>query len=320
MRLVGVALYGDVGHQLHHEMLQGKYPGAKLLAVARFQAKAAQLLADAGIPVYSSLEELLDDPTVDLIVFCSPRKDEQGEQIIRALNAGKHAYAEKPCCLTESALDRIIEASLRTGKRFHEMNNSSLAQPYLAMREIVTSGVLGEIIQVFSQKSYPWMDWRPKDERIDGGLARQVGIYNLRFAEQVAGMKITSLKMEETPLGIPHTDSDCKRAISMQMRFESGAIGSAIANYCCPPPNDWGQWGYETLRIFGERGFVESIDNGRIGILALNGQSPSVLDVTAPSVDFFELFLEEIVTEVNLSPFTLEEELRPVRWLLRIKS
>lgn len=317
---VGVALYGDVGHQLHRELIGGDYPEARLCAVAGFKPEAAKVVSEGGIPVRPSLEALLEDSVIDLIVFCSPFKDQQGEQILQALAAGKHVYAEKPCCLSESVLDAIIATARRTGRRFHEMNSSSFVQPYLTLRELVATGCLGTIVQVFSQKSYPWTQWRTKDERIDGGLARQVGIYNLRFAEQVGGLKIASLQIEETMLGIPQADSECRSAVSMQMRFEGGAIGSAIANYCCPPPGDWGRWGYETLRIFGTNGFVESIDHGRIGTLALVGEKPQALDFSAPGLDYFTLFLREIITGENQIPFSLEEELHPVRWLLRAKA
>jgi predicted dehydrogenase len=266
------------------------------------------------------LEELLSEPSLQLISFCSPFKDEQGDQIIQALEAGKHVYAEKPCCLSEAVLDRIIASARRTGMRFHEMNVSSLAQPYCTLRDIVQAGAIGEVIQVISQKSYPWVVWRPKDERVDGGLTRQVGLYNVRFAEHVAGLQVKSLDIKETELGNDHANSDCRRAVSMLMTFENGAVGSAVANYCCPEPPDWNQWGYEMLRIFGTKGFVEAIDNGRIGTLAITGQPPQELDFSAPGQDMLELFLEEIETDEDRVPFTLEEELSPTRWVLRAKT
>jgi len=317
---IGVGLYGDVGHQLHGPVLAGRYPRICLRGFSAFRGEGASALVAAGIPDRGSLENILSDPDVDLVSFCSPYKDEQGEQIIRALEAGKHVLAEKPCCLSEAVLDRIITTARRTGKRFHEMNESSFEQPYATLREIVQSGVLGDVIQVFGQKSYPWTAWRPGDERIDGGLARQVGIYNLRFAEQVAGMKITSVTMVETTLGNDHPGSNCRRAVSMMMTFANGGVGSAIANYCCPMPEQWGRWGYEILRIFGTNGFVEAVDNGRFGTLALVGRRPQPLDFSAPGRDFLEMVLDEIESGQDVIPWTLDEELHPTRWVLRAKE
>jgi predicted dehydrogenase len=314
---IKVGLFGTVGHQIHNDLKN--HPKAEITGLCGFAPEQIpEHLKSARI--FQTLETMLADESIQLISFCSSFKDEQGEQIIQTLEAGKHVYAEKPCCLSEAVLDQIIATSKRTGMRFHEMNASSLAQPYCTIREIVKSGAIGEVIQILSQKSYPWADWRPKDERNDGGLTRQVGLYNVRFAEHVAGLKVQSLEIKETQLGNDIPDSDCRRAVSMLMTFENGAVGSAVANYSCPQPPDWNQWGYENLRIFGTKGFVESIDAGRIGTLALAGQPPQDLDFSAPGQDMLELFLEEIETGEDRVPFTLEEELRPTRWVLRAKA
>ena len=312
-----IGLFGTVGHQIHNDLKD--HPKAEIVALCGFAPEQIpEHLNDACI--FQTLDEMLGDETIQLISFCSPFKDDQGGQIIEALESGKHVYAEKPCCLSEAMLDRIIATAKRTGMRFHEMNASSLAQPYCTLRGIVKSGAIGEVIQILSQKSYPWTDWRPKDERIDGGLTRQVGLYTVRFAEHVAGLKVQSLEVKETQLGNDIPGSDCCRAVSLLMTFENGAVGSAVANYCCPQPPDWKQWGYENLRIFGSKGFVESIDAGRIGTLALTGQPPQSLDFSGPSQNMLELFLEEIVTGEDHVPLTLEEELRPTRWVLRVKA
>lgn len=317
MTRIKVGLHGSVGHQIGATLID--HPKGEVAALCDFDPKEfGPHFASAR--VFQNLQEILDDESIQLISFCSRRKDIQGEQIIAALNAGKHVYAEKPCCLSEDILDQIIETARKTGMRFHEMNASSFSPPYAAMREVVQSGVIGEVVQILSQKSYPWTDWRPKDERVDGGLTCQAGIYNVRFAEHVARLKVRSLKIEETLLGNEHEDSDCRRAVSMLMTFENGAVGSSVANYCCPEPPGWSQWGYETLRIFGTKGFVESIDGGRIGTLAISGKTPQTLDLSSPGEDLLDLFLEEILTGEDKVPLSLEEELSPTRWVLRAKA
>ena len=200
------------------------------------------------------------------------------------------------------------------------MGGTALGQPYCTLHEIIASGAIGEVIQILSQKAYPWADWRPGDERVDGGLALQVGIYNARFVEHVAGVKIKSMVLRETKLGNKVPGSNCRRAASFLMEFENGGVGSAVANYCCPPSPGWESWGYETLRVFGSNGFVESIDGGRIGTLAVTGSKPQVLDFSAPAQDYFEMFLEEIATGSRVIPYTLKEELSPTRWVIRAKK
>ncbi|WOO43438.1 Gfo/Idh/MocA family oxidoreductase [Rubellicoccus peritrichatus] len=319
MRKIRIGLYGTVGHQIQNAF--EAHPEAEVVALASFEPSAIpDYLRRGGVVIYASLDELLADQSIDMVSFCSPFKDEQGEHVIRCMESGKHAYAEKPCCMDEATLDRIIETAKRTGRIFHEMGGTAMQQPYCTLREIVASGEIGEVIQVFGQKSYPWADWRPSDERIDGGLALQVGIYNARFAEHVAGVRISDLEIRETRLGNTNPDSECRRAVSMLMEFENGGVGSAVANYCCPDQSAWGNWGYETLRIFGSKGFVESIDNGRIGTLAVEGCKPQVLDFSASGGDYLESFLLEIKTGMKAIPYSLEDELRPTRWVIRARE
>ncbi len=64
-------------------------------------------------------------------------------EAIRCLEGGKHVYAEKPCAMTESDLDAIIETSRRTGNRFHEMAGTAWEQPYFIMRQRNQDGAIG---------------------------------------------------------------------------------------------------------------------------------------------------------------------------------
>jgi predicted dehydrogenase len=313
---VRVGIYGSNGHQINS--LLENHPEAEAIAYSDCEFdEAPNSLKSAK--KYSDIESLLEDKDIDLVSICSPLRSEQGEHILKALHAGKHVYAEKPCCLDIETLDQIIATVKKNNLRFHEMAGTAFEEPYASIKEIIDEGTLGEIIQVFSQKSYPWTDWRPKDESIDGGLALQVGIYNLRFAQQVVGLEIKSINLLETQQGNDLEDSDCRRAISFQMKFTNGAIGSAISNYCCPSPPDWKNWGYDILRIFGQNGFIESIDKGRILQIAINGQQPKTITIQGNRKTYLDTFIQEIQTGESIIPFTIEEELSPTRWAIKAK-
>lgn len=315
---VKIGLYGTAGHQIqgHFE----NHPLGEIVALAGFAAdEIPEYLKALKVRVYDTLDELLADAQVQFVSFCSPHKDEQGEHVIQCLKAGKHAYAEKPCCMSEAVLDRIIATAQETGLRFHEMAGTAWEAPYAKIREVVASGAIGEVIQVLAQKSYPWADWRPGDERVDGGLALQVGVYPVRFVEHVAGVKVKSMELRETKLGNTVEGSECRRAVSYLMELENGGLGSAVANYCCPGSPSWPTWGYEELRIFGDKGFVECVDGGRVAQLVVDGELPQVLDCQDERTPFLDLVLKEIQTGETLIPFTPAEETNPTRWVIRAK-
>ena len=319
MHKVNIGLYGTNGHQIQN--LLRDHPDARIIAVAAFApATVSDDLKSAGVKVYNTLEQLLADGEIHMVSLCSPMRADQANDAIQSLEAGMHVYAEKPCALLAADVDRIIATSHRTGRFFHEQASTVFDQPYCTLRKIVDSGVLGTIVQVYTQKSYPWFDQRPQDERVDGGLATQAGVYNARFVEHVAHERIKSLTMKETTLGNPVAGGQCRRAVSMLMELENGGLASAVSNYLCPAPPAWQKWGYETVRIWGTNGFVESIDNGRIGTLSLVGRACETLDFSEPGMNFLDSFIGEIRTGKRAIPLTLQDELSPTRWVVQAKE
>ncbi len=315
--MIRVGLHGLNGHQIHRNL--DAHPRAKLVAVADIPRDqlSREHAADAALRVHPSFDALIADPEVDFVSLCSPRRADQAALAIRSLRAGKHVLAEKPCALTEDELDAIITAARESGRIFHEMAGSGFGQPYLAMRDIVRSGVLGEIIQVISEKSYPYADWRPQDERLDGGVILQNAIHALRFVEHVAGLRIASVCAAETTLGNPVAGGGLRMASALLLTLHNGGLASITANYLNPPGT--GVWGDESLKILGSRGFVESTAGGKHTRLVVGDQDHGPLDTTAPRIDWLNTFFAEI-TGGGKFPVTLEEELSPTRWALRAKA
>jgi predicted dehydrogenase/threonine dehydrogenase-like Zn-dependent dehydrogenase len=54
--------------------------------------------------------EIFDDPAINTVVITT-RHHLHAEQVIAALNCGKHVFCEKPLCLTEEELERILSAN-----------------------------------------------------------------------------------------------------------------------------------------------------------------------------------------------------------------
>jgi predicted dehydrogenase len=295
------------------------HPKARLVAVAELdRSQLPPPLRDrADVTRYHTLEELLADPRVVLVSLCSPRRRDQATQACAALRAGKHVYAEKPCAMTEEELDQILETARKTGCTFHEMAGTAFDQPYLALRRVVQSGVLGEIVQVFAQKSYPYHERRPQDEDIDGGLTAQAGVHALRMIEHVAGQRIADILAWETRLGNPVPDGGLRMASSLIMRLENGGLASALVNYL--NPKGMGRWGNDHLRIFGTRGFVESTDGGTRTRLVVGDEDRGPLDASEPAPDYFDQYLDALSGGAPM-PLAPEEEVHPTRMTIRARQ
>jgi predicted dehydrogenase len=306
-RKLNVALYGANGHQLTG-LLAG-HPLADVTAICGIKQPEGY---SGPWPMKNSLEELLEDPSTDLICLCSPSRADQPQDAIRCLRAGKHVLAEKPAALTENDLDRVLEAASESGKSFREMGGSAFVQPYRAMRDIVLGGQIGEVVQVFSQKSYPYHDGRPQDENIDGGLLLQVGIHAARWIEHVSGQSISSLQAIETQVGNPGSGA-LRMAVSLQGHLKNGACATLIANYLNQP--GLRHWGNDELRIFGTRGMIETMDSGTRTRLIVGETDHGPINVPDGEEDYFTTCAKHLLGLAPM-PLTLDQELHPLRVLL----
>ncbi|MBE2205276.1 MAG: Gfo/Idh/MocA family oxidoreductase [Chthoniobacterales bacterium] len=311
--MIAVGLHGANGHQIHDRLVG--HPLARLAAVSCFPE--ARLPENAeGLVRCSSLEELLSLPEITAVSLCSPRRADQARDAIAALRAGKHVLAEKPCAASEADLDAILQTSRETGRFFHEMAGTAFSQPYFAMRQIVADGRIGDVIQVIAEKSYPYYDGRPQDEAMDGGLIGQNAIHALRFVEHVAGVPITSIQAVETGAGNPVSGGGLVMAASLLMTLENGGVASISANYL--NPSGTGVWSYESLRILGSEGMVESLAGGRHTRLVIGDRGCGPLDVSESGPDWLDHFFQEIAGTA-VFPLPLERELSPTRWAIRAK-
>ena len=127
---------------------------------------------------YASLDELLADPTVDVVHVTSPNHLHV-PQSLAILAAGRHVVCEKPLAMTadESAgLVRAAEASglvnaVNFNIRFYPVNQHA--------REVIATGELGPIRFVTGRYFQDWLlhdtDWNWRLEPELGGALRAVG-------------------------------------------------------------------------------------------------------------------------------------------------
>jgi len=312
-----IGLFGTNGHQVQRLLVEN--PLGQLAACSAFPQPP---LPDGhpdrpALRLHDSLEGLLGDEEIQLVVLCSPVRAQQPAHALAALRAGKHVFAEKPCAIEEKDLDLLVAEAASRGLVFREMADSSFIHPYAAMRRIVQSGVLGEIVLVSSQKSYPWRDSRPQDELTDGGLVRQCALHAARWIEHVAGRKIVSINLLETRLGNPDPAGQSRMAACLAMTLDNGGLASIAANYLNPPGT--GVHGYESLLIHGTKGLVESLRGGTLTRLVIGSADHGPLDVSTPVESQFQHLLEHLVRGAPM-PMPLEEELSPTRWMIRAKA
>lgn len=132
----------------------------------------------SGIYAYSSLEELLNDKSVELVTIAIPN-DVHLYTVVKCLEAGKNVICEKPVALSTEDLNTMIEASKKSGKLFTVHQNRRFDVDYLAMQKLADTGEIGKPLRIESRihgsRGIP-SDWRGEKEH-GGGMILDWGIH-----------------------------------------------------------------------------------------------------------------------------------------------
>ena len=171
--------------------------GHEVAAVgSRTLSNAQEFAKTFGGTAYGSYEELVADPTVDAIYVATPHPSHK-ENVITALNAGKPVLCEKPFAVNANEAREMVAAAEKNGVALMEAMWARFLPHYADVREIIASGVLGQILTVQADHGQRLADRnipRLVEPSLAGGALLDLGIYPVSFAHMILGnpAKITA--------------------------------------------------------------------------------------------------------------------------------
>ena len=137
--------YGMSGKLLHAPFLAA-HPGFDLQAVAERTEK--RMHRDyPGIRSYPGVAEVLADPAIELVVVNTP-SNTHFELAQQALRAGKHVLLEKPVATSVAQLQELWALAREVGRHILAYQNRRWDSDFGAVRRVVESGQLGQLIEV----------------------------------------------------------------------------------------------------------------------------------------------------------------------------
>ena len=230
---------------------------------------------ELNIPkAYGSYEALLEDPDIDAVYIPLPNHLHK-EWTIRAAEAGKHILCEKPLALTEAEAAEMADAAAKAGVCLSEAFMYRYHPRYDIIKEILTSGSIGEIRAIHSSFTFNnaasaqnvrfRRDW-------GGGSIYDIGCYPINAARIILDKEPEAVTVQAL-FSPEHDDVDM---------MASGLIefgGSVSLTFDC------GMWAANRnpLEIIGSEGIVEvphaySIPAGGSSFfLTQNGERKEVL-------------------------------------------
>jgi predicted dehydrogenase len=157
----------------------------EVVAIASRNGSAAEAAAARfGIArAHEGYEALLEDAEVEAIYNPLPNHL-HAEWTLRAAEAGKHVLCEKPLALTSAQAQEMVDGCARAGVLLMEAFMYRLHPQWVRVRELVTSGRIGELVAIQTFFSYRNED--PENIRnipeYGGGALMDIGCYPINVA------------------------------------------------------------------------------------------------------------------------------------------
>lgn len=145
---VGIIGFGRIGAE--HAAWLAKAEGIHAVAVADATPARQDLARQRSLRVYTTVEQLLEDREVGVILVATPTAM-HFEHTMIALSAGKHVLVEKPMALDLEQSRQMVNEAAARGLVLSVFQNRRWDLDYLTVRQAVQSGVFGKLINVESR-------------------------------------------------------------------------------------------------------------------------------------------------------------------------
>ena len=123
------------------------------LASSSKEKSAEFVMLEPEIELYESYNELLADDGIDAVYIPLPNTMHV-DWTVQAIKSGKHVLCEKPIAMRAEEIKELIKLRDDTGLLVAEAYMIVHHPQWQKAREIVQSGILGDLIQVDSVFSY----------------------------------------------------------------------------------------------------------------------------------------------------------------------
>ena len=146
---VGIWGLGRAGNCMHSTEI-GRYPDMfDLVAGCDIDPERCKKIEAKvpGIRTYTDGEAFLQDKDIELVAV-AVRSPDHVKYCLRALEAGKIVFAEKPIAISDEGCDRLLEAAKRFPGKLFCRHNRRFEAAFNHIREIMASGILGEVYEI----------------------------------------------------------------------------------------------------------------------------------------------------------------------------
>jgi predicted dehydrogenase len=139
---VGLVGFG-ISAKVFHAPFLTTVPGFELTSVVERSKNESQKMYP-WVKVVRTIDELIDDPVIDLIVITTPNETHL-PYALQSLEGQKHVVLEKPFANSSDEALKLVDVAKRSGKILSVYQNRRYVSDFFTIKEILAKRLLGEI-------------------------------------------------------------------------------------------------------------------------------------------------------------------------------
>ena len=313
--------------RFHAEAISAMSNGYLKAVAGRTLAKSQEIADEFQCTAYASIEELINDPEIDIVTIATV-SGAHLDPSIAAAKAGKHIICEKPLEVTTERIDLLIEECAKAGVTLAGIFNRRFYPAIQELKKAVEADRFGRITMVEAsikwyrdQAYYDSGAWRGTWELDGGGALMNQSIHTIDQLLYLCGpVKSVTASMN----CLIHKGIEVEDTAVAQVEFKSGALGVIHGSTAC-----WSSTGHPAeIHICGEKGsafmtdtsfrvwdFMEKTeDDTRIHQQLMNTSKAGMGANDPNAIDFLghQKNFENIVSSIesNTPPLTNGQEAR----------
>ncbi len=275
-----------------------KCRGSELVAVMRRdENKVRDYARRHSVPHwFTDADALIHHPDVNAVYVATPPYA-HADYAIKALNAGKPVYVEKPMALNFTECEQMIEAAEQAGTPLFVAYYRRALPGFLKIKELIDSGAIGQVrlIDIQLYKSSPRdafsgdLPWRVKPEISGGGLFFDLASHQLDYLDHVFGpvQDIRSLAINQAGWYL------AEDFVQATLRFKHNVVCSGTWCFTASPAAN-----RDVMTIIGDEGMIEFSCFGFVPVRLTTGSGTQEFDYPKPE-HVQQYLIQQIVDELS---------------------
>jgi glucose-fructose oxidoreductase len=190
-------------------------------------------IPDKNIYNYSNFDTIANNPDIDVVYVVLPPSMHR-EYVVKAAEAGKHVWCEKPMAITAQECQEMIDACKKANKKLsigYRLQHEPNTQEY---RRIVNNKLLGKVQKVNCAAGYRdnrTDHWKQRKE-MGGGVLYDMGVYSIQGARMGTGMEPIAVVSAKTYTTRPEIyKNGLDETAEAVLEFPGGVMGNIKTSF-----------------------------------------------------------------------------------------